>query len=122
MAKCENYLKQFKGNDQTKSEEEIKLLKEKEPKYKILLLHEPDFIEDVNYQEFNLILAGHSHNGQVRLPFIGALYTPDGSKKYYDEYYDLGKSKLYISSGLGTSTINFRFFNRPSFNFYRLTN
>lgn len=95
---------------------------EQQPIYKILLIHEPDYIDKFDYSRYNLILAGHSHNGQVRLPFIGAVYTPKGSKKYYDEYYKLKETDLYISSGLGTSTYDFRFLNRPSFNFYRLTN
>lgn len=89
--------------------------------YKILLLHEPDKILDFDYSNYDLILAGHSHNGQIKLPLIGALYTPNGSKKYYDEFYDLGNSKLYISSGIGTSKLKLRLFNRPSFNLYRLT-
>lgn len=90
--------------------------------YKILLLHEPDKILDFDYNKYDLILAGHSHNGQIRLPFIGAIYTPEGAKKYYDEYYELNNTKLYISSGIGTSTLKLRLFNRPSFNFYRLSN
>ena len=44
------------------------------------------------------------------------------AKKYYKEHYTLDDTELYISSGIGTSAINFRFFNRPSINFYRLTN
>ena len=89
--------------------------------YKIMLLHEPDFSDNVvdNYN-VNLILAGHSHNGQVRLPVIGALYTPTYAKKYYDNYYDVNGTDLYISSGIGVSTINYRLFNRPSINFYRV--
>lgn len=90
--------------------------------YNILLLHEPDLIDNINIEDYQLILAGHSHNGQIRLPFIGAIIKPDGAKKYYDEYYELGNTKLYISSGLGTSGLDFRLFNRPSINFYRLTN
>lgn len=90
--------------------------------YKILLLHEPDFINDFDYSKYDLILSGHSHNGQVRIPLIGAIVLPDGAKKYYKEYYKLKDTELYISSGVGTSTINFRLFNRPSINFYRLTN
>lgn len=92
------------------------------PVYKILLIHEPDFITDFNFSNYDLILAGHSHNGQIRLPLIGATILPNGSRKYYKEYYKLDTTDLYISSGLGTSTLNFRLFNRPSFNFYRLTN
>lgn len=91
------------------------------PIYSILLLHEPDFIEEIDYNKFDMVLSGHSHNGQVRVPFIGALYTPVGSKKYYDEYYRIDNTDLYISSGIGTTFLNVRLFNKPSFNFYRLT-
>ena len=66
------------------------------PVYKILLLHEPDVIDDINVNPFDLILAGHSHAGQVRLPFIGAIYLPDGAKKYYESYYKLKNSDFYI--------------------------
>lgn len=90
--------------------------------YKILLMHEPDFIDNINYSHFNLVLAGHTHNGQIRLPIIGATILPTNGKKYYDEHYKLNNSDLYISSGVGTSNISFRLFNRPSINFYRLSN
>lgn len=88
--------------------------------YKILLMHEPDYIDDIDYNKFNLILSGHSHNGQVRIPFIGAAYTPIGSKKYYKEYYKLNNTDLYISSGIGTTCLPIRLFNKPSYNFYRI--
>lgn len=106
----------LKGTDEFVNSSEIK------PNYSILLMHEPDFIDNIDYSKYNLVLAGHSHNGQVRLPFIGAIYTPNFAKEYYDNYYKLKTTDLYISSGLGTSEINFRLFNRPSFNLYRLTN
>jgi predicted MPP superfamily phosphohydrolase len=94
--------------------------------YTILLLHEPDqidhlndFTENTNYS-FNLALSGHSHLGQVRLPFIGAMWTPYGAKKYYDEHYKLGDNKdLYISGGVGTSSMKLRFFNKPSISVFR---
>lgn len=88
--------------------------------YKILLMHEPDYVDDIDYSKFNLILSGHSHNGQVRVPFIGALYTPVGSKKYYKEYYKINDVDFYISSGIGTTILPIRLFNRPSFNLYRI--
>ena len=89
--------------------------------YKIILVHEPD-ITDKIVSDYNvsLILAGHSHNGQIRVPLIGAIYTPNGAKKYYDEHYIVDGTDLYISSGIGVSTINYRFWNRPSINFYRI--
>lgn len=89
--------------------------------YKIMLVHEPDISDEIvdNYN-VSLILAGHSHNGQIRLPVIGALYTPEYSKKYYNEHYIIDGTNLYISSGIGVSTVNYRFWNRPSINFYRI--
>ena len=92
------------------------------PIYSILLIHEPDFIDNLDLSKYDLILASHSHGGQIRLPIIGKIYTPKGSLKYYDEYYKINNTDLYISSGLGTSKYKFRLFNRPSINFYRITN
>lgn len=94
-------------------------ISENDIKYKILLLHEPDTIDNIN-NNFDLILAGHSHNGQVRLPLIGATILPVGSKRYYKEHYTINNSELYISSGLGTSTLPLRFLDHPSINFYRI--
>lgn len=89
--------------------------------YRIVLVHEPDISDEiVKDYSVNLILAGHSHNGQVRLPIIGAVYTPPYSKKYYDNYYNIDGVNLYISSGIGVSTVNYRLWNRPSINFYRI--
>lgn len=87
--------------------------------YTILLLHEPDLIDTLP-KNVDIALAGHSHNGQIRLPFIGKIYTPKGAKKYYDEVYNLNNTTLYISGGLGTSDVPFRLLVKPSFNFYRL--
>ena len=89
--------------------------------YKVMLVHEPDISKQItdNYN-VNLILAGHSHNGQIRLPLIGAIYTPEGAREYYDEHYVIDGTDLYISSGIGVSLVNYRFWNRPSINFYRI--
>ena len=95
-----------------------------QPEYKILVLHEGDIVDEFDTSGYDLILGGHSHNGQVRLPVIGALLLPSYGKKYYKEYYSLnnGKTDFYISSGIGTSNIDVRLFDRPSFNLYRFTN
>ncbi|MDD2489978.1 MAG: metallophosphoesterase [Bacilli bacterium] len=99
--------------------EENKNLKEKT--YKVLIMHTTDIFEKVKQHNFELVLGGHSHNGQVRLPFIGTIVAPKGSKKYFEPYYKIKDTDFFISGGLGTSTLNFRLFNKPSFNFYRLT-
>lgn len=89
--------------------------------YKIILTHEPDYIDIiVNKYDIDLVLSGHSHNGQINIPFIKTLFLPYGSKKYYENYYKVSNTDLYISSGIGQSRINMRLFNRPSINFYRI--
>lgn len=88
--------------------------------YKILLLHEPDFIEDIKSINPNLALAGHSHNGQVNIPYIKKIFLPVNAKNYYEEYYKINNTEFYISSGIGVSRYNFRLFNTPSINFYRI--
>lgn len=103
--KTENYLNSFEKDG---------------PIYKILLMHEPDYIDDFEDNKYDLILAGHSHAGQTRLPLLGAIIKPNGATKYYDNHYKLKDSDLYISNGLGVSNYNFRLFNTPSFNVYRL--
>lgn len=97
-------------------------LEDPKPIYSILLMHEPDYVDNLNLDNYDLILSGHSHGGQVRIPLIGKIYTPLGSKNYYDEYYKVNNTDLYISYGLGTSKVKLRLFNRPSINFYRITN
>ena len=92
------------------------------PIYQILLLHEPDYIDEFNYHKFQLILAGHSLNGQIRLPGIGGILRKKGATNYQDASYDLEETKLFISGGIGTTNnIPYRFCNRPSVNLYRLT-
>ncbi len=93
-----------------------------EYKYSILLTHEPDVIDYIDYAKFNLILSGHTHGGQVKLPFVGGIIKDKYGEIYTNDYYDLGNTKLYISSGIGTSKYKFRLSNKPSFNFYRLRN
>lgn len=87
--------------------------------YKILLTHIPDNIDKIN--NFNLVLAGHSHKNQINIPIIRELFKVDGALKYYSDYYEVNNTKLYISSGLGTTNYRLRLFNKPSFNFYRIT-
>ncbi len=89
--------------------------------YKIILVHEPDYIDNIltNYN-VNLVLAGHSHNGQINIPYIKNFFLPYGSRKYYENYYKVNDTDLYISSGIGESSVNFRLFNKPSINFYRI--
>lgn len=88
--------------------------------YSILLMHEPNNIEKFDYTNFNLILAGHNMGGMIRLPYIGGLVLKENNYLYGKDYYNKKGTKLYISNGLGNDNTNFRLFNKPSFNYYRL--
>lgn len=88
--------------------------------YTILLAHEPDVLLKLNDYNIDLLLSGHTHGGQVRLPFIGSIVKVAGGKTYYEEKYKVNNTDLFISSGIGTSTLKFRFFNKPSINLYRI--
>ncbi len=91
--------------------------------YKIVIFHEPDLASYIlGEHDANLLLAGHSHNGNVVLPFIGGIVSYEGASKYYEEKYDINGSKLFISSGIGTNGIGIRLLCQPSINFFRLSN
>ncbi|HWP96458.1 MAG TPA: metallophosphoesterase [Syntrophomonadaceae bacterium] len=82
----------------------------------ILLSHNPGIFLQAAEKDVNIVLAGHNHGGQIRLPLLPALYAPgQGVLPRYDSgLYREGNSCLYLSRGLGhTSILNFRFFNRP---------
>ncbi len=92
--------------------------------FSIIMMHEPDNIDELlNINDnVSMVLSGHSHGGQIRLPIIGPLGKINGAIKYPNEYYKVNNTKLYVSSGIGTTTYPFRFMNKPSINFYRLYN
>ena len=94
---------------------------ENNPYYKIGLIHKPD--EYVNVKnEYNLVLAGHSLGGEIRIPFWGALFKINGAQSYTDSHYTSENGEMYVSNGLGHSKVNIRLFNAPSINIYRLYN
>jgi predicted MPP superfamily phosphohydrolase len=75
----------------------------------ILLVHEPDFADDVvKKRAIDLQLSGHTHGGQVRLPFLPPLYLPDLGKKYVAGLYRIGPLTLYTNRGLGTFALPVR--------------
>ena len=106
--------------DKSETKVDYSILEKENNYYRIILAHEPDEYENIKEYTFNLLLSGHSHNGQIKLPFIGAIYTPVGAKKYYDDHYILDNREIFVSSGIGTSTIDFRLNSKPSINLYRL--
>lgn len=68
----------------------------------VLLAHEPDYADHVARHPVDLQLSGHSHGGQVRLPFIRPLYLPEMARKYVAGLYQVGPLTVYTNRGLGT--------------------
>lgn len=79
----------------------------------ILLCHSPDFADDLLRlpvgAAVNLMLSGHTHGGQIRLPLVGALARPPLGKKYTRGLFQLGSLQLFVSQGIGTVGLPLRF-------------
>ena len=89
---------------------------ESDENFKLVLNHYPEnFLGVLDDYDIDLALAGHAHGGQVRLPFIGGLYSADQGffPKLCDGYHEIGNSKLVITRGLGKSGIMPRINNKP---------
>lgn len=86
-----------------------------EPGYNIVLFHRPELAERMAGMDVDLILSGHAHGGQFRLPWIGGLYAPDQGAfpKYDSGLYELGDRFLVVSRGLGNSLLPLRINNPP---------
>ncbi|PFG82111.1 hypothetical protein DL97_1733 [Bacillus sp. YF23] len=97
--------------------DEIKKAKiEMQPdKYNVLLSHRSEFIKEYTNERLDLVLSGHAHGGQVRLPFIGGLVAPNQGvlPKYTAGLYVEQNTSMVVSRGLGNSIIPQRILNRP---------
>lgn len=91
--------------------------------YNILLSHAPDLADTAKNFHVNLQLSGHSHGGQIQLPFFGALVTPPFGEKYYEGFYEIGEENpitVYVNRGIGTTRLPFRFLCRPELTIFTL--
>jgi predicted MPP superfamily phosphohydrolase len=79
----------------------------------ILLVHYPKFADSLEGRRLDLILAGHSHGGQVRLPWIGSIMVPYGVGRYDLGLFETASGPLYVTSGIGTSALPIRLGCRP---------
>lgn len=97
--------------------DEIKKAKiEMQPdRYNVLLSHRPEFIKEYTNERLDLVLSGHAHGEQVRLPFIGGLVAPNQGvlPKYTAGLYVEQNTSMVVSRGLGNSIIPQRILNRP---------
>jgi len=84
-------------------------------RYNVLLSHVPAFAHEQLDRHINLVLCGHTHGGQVRLPFLPPFYLPRYSGRFVAGYYQVTEHQipLYVSRGVGTSVLPLRFLCRP---------
>lgn len=91
--------------------------------YRILMTHEPDTADSYADDGFDLILAGHSHGGQISIPFLGGPETAM-AHKYRKGFYQLNSdnhTELYVNPGIGTSHYPVRFMVPPEITVFQLT-
>jgi hypothetical protein len=83
--------------------------------YNILLFHRANMLDLFKNEKFDLIVSGHLHGGQVRIPFVGGLKSPHGDwfPKYSGGRYDVNNNTYIVSRGIGNPFIVPRVFNRP---------
>jgi len=84
--------------------------------FRILLSHRPELIKLYASKQVDLVLTGHAHGGQIRIPYLmPGLIAPDQGlfPKYTSGRYEESATTEIVSRGLGNSTFPFRVFNRP---------
>ena len=91
-------------------------------RFNLLLSHVPGFAHEQLSEHINLILSGHTHGGQVRLPYLPPFYLPRFSGRFVAGFYQVSQHRipLYVSRGIGTSVLPVRFLCRPEIGFFEL--
>ncbi len=93
----------------------IEAMSKDDNRYKILLSHRPELFDAYQSGNIDLVISGHAHGGQGRLPFIGGLVAPNQGffPKYTSGLYSENGTDVIVSRGLGNSIIPLRINNRP---------
>jgi uncharacterized protein len=90
----------------------------------VVLCHAPDYADDLLAhpagKAVKAMLSGHTHGGQVRIPFVGATQLPPLGRKYVEGWFHLGGMQLYVNRGLGTVGVPFRFDCPPEITLFTL--
>jgi predicted MPP superfamily phosphohydrolase len=78
----------------------------------LFMCHEPDYVDEVilhpRFPLIDIMLSGHSHGGQIRLPYIGPLILPPMGQKYVEGHFQFSHMQLYVNRGIGTVGLPFR--------------
>lgn len=90
--------------------------------YTIALCHTPDIFESIPYEKTDLVLSGHSHGGQIYIPFINSFFRPIGAKNYFRGKYTQNDTILDITNGIGTTKKDIRLFADAEIVIYKFMN
>ncbi len=92
-----------------------KLIKDINTDFNVLLSHRPELFSVYNELKIDLVFSGHAHGGQIRIPFVGGVLSPNQGffPKYSEGMHSEGATSIVVSRGLGNSVFPFRIFNRP---------
>ena len=89
----------------------------------ILLAHSPEIFEESLGFGFDLILCGHTHGGQISFTkYLKKIFPLEASLRYIEGFFQEGKTLMYVSRGLGTSFLPFRFGVKPEITFFKFAN
>ena len=90
---------------------------------KILLAHSPEIIDDLKTGDVDLILTGHTHGGQVRIPYIRPFWVPTNYRgKYERGLFKIKGAYMYVNRGIGTKKLPIRFNSSPEITLFTLKN
>ena len=103
------------GDSETVVETHLQELMNESYSFTLLLSHRPELFEIYVNNEVDLVLSGHAHGGQFRLPLVGGLVAPNQGlfPKYDAGLYTEENTNMIVSRGIGNSILPFRFNNRP---------
>lgn len=103
------------GDEKTVTDSAVSDLMNGTEGYTVLLSHRPEMFDVYVKNNVDLVLTGHAHGGQFRLPFFGGLIAPGQGlfPKYDSGLYTMNGTNMIVSRGIGNSIIPFRVNNRP---------
>lgn len=93
--------------------------------FNLLISHAPDMVDKLELSEIDSVLSGHSHGGQINLPFITKRFLPTGAQHYVNGLYELGgksNTNLIVSRGIGLTQLPYRFMSPPEINVISISN
>lgn len=102
-------------DDKSLADGTLEALLSDEKELTVVLAHEPQYFARYAGTGVDLVLSGHAHGGQFRLPFVGGIVAPDQGflPKYTAGEYYMDGTEMIVSRGLGNSVIPVRLFNYP---------